>query len=64
MKRRTRPSRAGKKRLRSDMRSARARVLHIPWCAVLVFLILVQVWLMTHVVDVMTHPHENIEHEH
>jgi hypothetical protein len=30
---------------------------------VLVFLMLVQVWLMTHVVDV-THALENIEHRH
>jgi hypothetical protein len=63
MKRHTRRSRAGEKRHRSAMRSGRGRVLQVVWYVVLVFVILVQVWLMTHVVDV-THALENIEHRH
>jgi hypothetical protein len=38
-------------------------VLQIVGCVVLVFLILVQVWLMTHVVDV-THALESVGHRH
>jgi hypothetical protein len=63
MKGRTERSHAGKKRLRSATRAARARILHIVWSALLVLLILVQVWLMTHVVDV-THALESVGHRH